>query len=834
MGLFSPNTKNTNNNENGKNNKVKKPLFSFSNNNTAQKTIPYLRAYDDGIIEVSEKVFTKSYFIADTNFNIASQDIQDDIFLKYGDLLNMFGNEIKAEITVYNRSIVQEDFNKSVLLPMEGDSLDEYRLEQNEIMLRNVKEGRNNIVKEAYLTVTVEADDYEKSVATFHRLDGEIAQAIKAINNSDCAPLTLKERLNLFYDIYHPDDVGYLSKTGEVDGYQVATFDINQLKSQGITTKDVIAPSSFVFNANNFQIGESYGQSIYLQSLPTYLSTQFIGELNDIPCNLLTSIHFDSLRQEKAMRLIKNQMVSIDSSIIERQQKAAKSHYSADILPPTLREAKAEAEKLLSDVTSRNQKLFYVSLVITHFAKDLETLETQKKNILAVGQKFLVNLKVLSSQQEWGLAASMPLGNNKLALSRLLTTEAASLFIPFSSQELFDTEGIYYGLNAVSRNLVLYDRTKSRNANGLILGTPGSGKSFAAKREMLSVLLGTDADVYVIDPEGEYTPLALMLGGEVVEISMGSKTYINPLDMDLDYANEKENDNQDPVTLKADFICSLCETIVGGKYGLSVTQHSIIDRCVRNIYAPYMKFMREHPDLGTSDLKRMPTLKHLYNELVAQNEPEAKVIALALERFVKGSLDTFANNTNVNIKSRFVVYNIVNIGKGLKELGLQVCLNDIWNRIISNRKKGKRTWFYIDEFYLLTQTESSAVFLQEIFKRARKWGGVPTGITQNVEDMLVSKEARTIISNSDFILMLNQSPNDRQDLATMLKISPTQLSYITNSPPGQGLLYTGETIIPFIDKYPTDTKSFAAMTSNMRDDSVQKALLENAQKQNKE
>ena len=336
----------------------------------------------------------------------------------------------------------------------------------------------------------------------------------------------------------------------------------------------------------------------------------------------------------------------------------------------------------------------------------------------------------------------------------------------------------------------------------------------------MSVLLSTDSDVYIIDPEGEYTPLAKVLGGEVIKIAAGTKVYVNPLDMDLDYADDK-----DPVTLKADFICSLCETILGGRYGLSVTQHSIIDRCVRRVYQPYLEYMRNHPELGTCDKAHTPTLKHLYNEILAQEEGEARTIALALERFVTGSLDMFAHRTNVDTSNRFIVYDIKDIGNGLKELGLQVCLNDIWNKTIANKKRHKRTWFYIDEFYLLTQTESSALFLQQIFKRARKWGGVPTGITQNVEDLLISPQARSILSNCDFVMMLNQSPNDKQDLAKMFNISSTQLSYITNADAGQGLLYTGKSIIPFIDKFPTDTKSFAAMTSRMDDADMQKEMI---------
>ena len=475
--------------------------------------------------------------------------------------------------------------------------------------------------------------------------------------------------------------------------------------------------------------------------------------------------------------------------------------------------AKDEADKTLSDMTSRNQKMFYVTFVLTHFADDIEMLKEQLTQILTVSQKHMVRLAKLNMQQEVGFNASLPLGVNKLETKRLLTTETASLFIPFSAQELSQNGGIYYGLNAVSHNLILFDRTKSQNANGIILGTPGSGKSFSAKREIISVLLNTNDDVYIVDPEREYAPLAELFGGEVVRIAAGSKVYLNPMDMDLNYAND-----DDPVTLKADFICSLCETILGGKYGLSQSQNSIIDRCVRQIYQPYLNWLNQHPEKGSCDLKHMPTLRLLYDVLLRQPEPEAKQIALALERYATGSLDTFAHTTNVDVKKRFVVYDIKDVGSGMKEMGLQICLNDIWNRTISNKQKyNKRTWFYIDEFYLLTQTDSSAKFLQEIFKRTRKWGGVPTGITQNVEDMLVSKEARSIIANCQFVMMLNQAPTDKQELAKMFNISPAQLSYITNADTGQGLIYTGKSIVPFIDKYPTNTKTYAAMTTKLDD-----------------
>ena len=826
MNLFASPQKNSGNSSAKSTNSTKKKKKAFfSNPNTAQKTIPYKTAYDNGLFETEEGIYSKCYGIADANFEIVAQDVQDALFDKFGEFLNSFNNESKIEVTVYNRTIDKEQFNRDVLLPMQGDMYDVYRDEQNKILLQNLQEGRNNIRKEIYITVSLQADNYEDACSKFAYVDGQVDQSMKYINVLGAKALSLRERLSLLYDIYHPDDAGALNKTAVIDGQNVKAYSLSKIDNDGTSTKDLIAPGSFIFNSQNFQIGETYGQTLYVQTLPSYLSTNFMSGLNSLPYNMLISYHLDALEQGKALKMIRTHLTAIKSGIVEKQQKAARQGYSPDLAVPYKdKEAQEESEKLLGDLSGRNQKLYYTTFVITHFANDLHNLDEQKKQIIAVGQKHLVNLKVLTSQQEWGLSASLPLGVNKLALSRLLTTEAASLFLPFSTKELFDSEGIYYGLNAISHNIVMYDRRKSKNANGIILGTPGSGKSFAAKREMLSVLLSTNDDVFVIDPEGEYTACANTYGGEIIELSMGSGTYINPLDMDLNYGNLDDKDNQDPITLKADQVCTLCETIVGGKYGLSVTQKSIIDRCTRRVYEPYVRYMNEHPELGTCDLSKMPTLKHLYNEILKQEEPEAKIIALALERYVIGSYDMFAHRTNVNVNSRFVVYNIKNIGRGMKELGVQVCLNDIWNRTIANRAKGKRTWFYIDEFYLLVQTESSALFLQEIFKRARKWGGVPTGITQNVSDLFTSQAANTILSNSDFVLMFNQAPSDRVNVAKLYNISPVQLTYISNSPAGQGLFYNGETIVPIVDKYPKDTISFAAMTSNMSDQELQDAL----------
>lgn len=778
---------------------------------TVQRSIPYKAIYQNGIIEDNDGRFSKMYFLEDANFTIAAQSEQEKIFERYGEFLNMFGPEANIQINIFNRNVDKDKYYDAVLLKHQRDGLDDLRDEMNGILVNKINEGKNNLVKEKYLTVSIESDDIVTASSTFARLDTEISLALKKINDAETIPMTIEERLNILYDIYNPmAEISFSAKTN-VDGNENQFFTIDLLSKYGLTSKDILAPASLTFNADYFVCDDVYGRVIFLDTLPTFLSTDLLYEITDMPCRMLTSITYQPIAQEKAVKMLRNQMVNINANVIEAQKRAAKSGYSGNLISPDLMKSQDEAAKLIEAISSKNQKMYFTTITAVLFADNLEELNKDTKTLISSAGKYLVSFKKLKYQQEQGLTTVLPFAQNKIYAQKMLITENAALFIPFTTQELAQKNGMYYGLNAVSRNLILYNRLRSKNANGVILGTPGSGKSFSAKREILNVILGTDADVYIIDPEREYAAMAELLGGEVVKIAPGAKTHINPFDMDLGYA-----DDDDPITLKSDFIGSLCETIIGGRYGLSPNQKSIIDRCVRRIYIPYIEYMRKHPEL-TCDHEHAPTMKDFYDELLNQPEQEAENLALALEIYAVGSLDTFAHKTNINTSNRFVVYDIKDIGTGMKEMGLQVCLNDIWNKTISNKEKHKRTWFYIDEFYLLTQTDSSARFVQQIYKRARKWGGVPTGITQNVEDLLSSKEARGIINNCDFIMMLNQSPADGQELAAMLNISPTQMSYITNSSAGQGLLYTGKSIIPFIDKYPTDTKTFKVMTTTMTD-----------------
>ena len=808
--------KNSNKNEKKQFKKVQKEIKEkIIIPRTVQDSIPYVAIYPNGIIETTPGNYSKCYLLGDANFSIASADDQQNIFERYKEFLNMFAPDMQFQISIINRRIDDQRITDRILLKRKSDGLDEYREEMNSILKNKLGEGKNNLEKEKYLTVCYKAEDIESATSAFTRLDTEIASSLKKINDRDIVPMTIEERLNLLYDIYNTDSPIPFSAKATFDGHESNFFSLDLLPKYGITSKDFIGPASMQFKKDYCIIEDKYVRVLFVDSLPSFLSTNFLASVTDTNFNMITSINHETLHQDKTMKALMNQRTSIDANIVESQKKASRRGYSSNIISPSLLKSQEEINKLIEGISSRNQKLFYVSVTFAVFADSLEELNKNTSTIVSTASKYLVSIKKLNYQQEPGLNTTLPLAINKLAVQRFLTTETAALFIPFTAQELSQKNGFYYGVNAVSHNLIMYNRSTAKNTNGIILGTPGSGKSFAAKREILNVILGTDDEVYIIDPEREYAPLAKELKGETVRIAAGSSTHINPFDMDIEYA-----DKDDPISLKSDFIATLLETINKSTYGLSAMQKSIVDRCVKLLYEPYVQYLNAQRALGRNaslDTSHTPTMIDFYHILMRQPEPEAKNLALAIELYSTGSLDTFAHRTNVNTNSRFVVYDIKDIGAGMKELGLQVCLNDIWNRTIANYYKGKRTWFYIDEFYLLTQTDSSAKFLQQIFKRARKWGGCPTGITQNVEDMLASKEARTIISNCDFIMMLNQAPMDGADLANMLNISASQMSYITNASEGQGLLYTGSSIIPFIDKYPTDTKTFKAMTTKFDD-----------------
>ncbi|WP_010233478.1 VirB4-like conjugal transfer ATPase, CD1110 family [Clostridium arbusti] len=757
---------------------------------STQDTIPYRAVHEDGIIETVKGNFSKTLSFSDINYQISKQADQEDIFLDYCQLLNFFDSKTNIEITITNKSIDKSSFENKIMLKEQEDSLNKYRKEYNDMLKKAIIDGRNDLKRDMYLTISIKAEDVDMARRTFIQIQNEIIRDLKKIG-SKAEVLTIEERLENLHDFFRKGHEGEFK------------YDESYLKKSGITTKDLIAPDGFEFKRDYFMIGDQYCRGIFLKNLPAALSDKFLADLTSFSGNMTTSLHFKSIDPDKALRLIKKQITGMESNKIEYEKRSLKNGYLEAFIPYELKSSLEEAGELLDDLINKNQKMFFVSVVIVHFADSLEQLKRDTNALNNIARKYVCSLGVLNYQQEEALKSVLPLGKNYLKISRTLTTESTAILLPFNIQELIQEHGMYYGKNAISKNLLIFNRLALKNPNGFILGTPGSGKSFTAKREMINVLLNTNDDVIIIDPEREYTKLAKHLGGEVIEISAGSGNYLNPLDMTENYS-----DNENPLCLKSEFIMSLCACLLGGSTAtITAAEKTIIDRSLKKTYDKYFDsgFNKEY----------IPTLNDFQNVLESQNERAAKDLAVALELYTRGSLSVFSNKTNVNIDNRFVIYDTKDLGKQLKTMGLLIVLDNIWNRITENRQKGKRTWIYIDEIYLLFTTDYSANFLFELYKRARKWGGIPTGITQNVEDLLGNDLAKSMLANSDFLMMMNQAPTDRVHLANLLSISEAQLTYITNSNEGEGLLFSGNAIIPFEDKFPKNTELYRIMTTKV-------------------
>ena len=597
------------------------------------------------------------------------------------------------------------------------------------------------------------------------------------------------ERLKVLHDVFN------------MDSNEPFRFSFDMIARTGLSSKDFIAPTSFDFREGKcFKMGKTIGAVSFLQILAPELNDRMLADFLDMDSNITVNFHIRTLDQAKAIKSIKSKITDLDKMKIEEQKKAVRSGYDMDIIPSDLATFGGEAKRLLQDLQTRNERMFLVTIILMNTSTTRQKLENAVFQTASIAQKYNCALKRLDFQQEEGLMSSLPIGLNQVEIERGLTTSSTAVFIPFVSQELFqDGQALYYGLNALSNNMIMLDRKQLKNPNGLILGTPGSGKSFSAKREMTNAFLITEDDIIVCDPEAEYYPLVQKLGGQVIRVSPVSADYINPLDINLNYSEE-----ENPLTLKSDFILSMCELIVGGKDGLQPVEKTIIDRGVRMVYQDY---------LADPVPEKMPILEDLYNILREQKEPEAQRIATALEIYVHGSLNVFNHRTNVDVNNRFVCYDIKELGKQLKKLGMLIVQDQVWNRVTINRAQHKATRYYMDEFHLLLKEEQTAAYSVEIWKRFRKWGGIPTGITQNVKDLLASREVENIFENSDFIYLLNQASGDRKILSAALNISPSQQNYVTNSNAGEGLIFYGSTIVPFKDDFPKNTQLYRIMTT---------------------
>lgn len=758
---------------------------------TAQQSIPFDRMFPDGICRIGLDYYTKTIQYEDINYQLAQQEDKTEIFEEWCSFLNFFDSSVRFQLSFSNMATDVTDFEKSIAISHKNDGFDDVRDEYSEVLLHQMEAGNNGLTKTKYLTFGIHAESMKNAKPRLIHIETDILNNFKRLG-VQARTLNGSERLEVMHRQFHiGDDAKY-------------NFDWKYLTSSGLSVKDFIAPSSFAFPTGRyFQIGEMYGCMSFLSIDASDIRDRLLADFLSMESSQVVTMHIQSVDQNEAIKTIKHTITELDRSKIEEQKKAVRAGYDMDIIPSDLATYGKDAKALLKELQSQNERMFLLTFLVMNTGKTKQELENNVFQAASIAQKHNCNLVRLDYQQEQGLMSTLPLANNLIEIQRGMTTSSTAIFVPFTTQELFQSgnEALYYGLNALSNNMIMVDRKKLKNPNALILGTPGSGKSFSAKREIANSFLVTDDDIIISDPESEYSPLVARFGGQVIKISPTSDQYINPMDINMNYS-----DDDNPIALKADFILSLCELIVGNKDGLRPVEKTVIDRCIRQIYQKYFE------DPGP---EHMPILEDLYHSLLEQEEPEARHVATALEIYVTGSLNVFNHRTNVELTNRLVCYDIKDLGKQLKKIGMLVVQDQVWGRVTENRSQGKSTRYYMDEMHLLLREEQTAAYTVEIWKRFRKWGGIPTGITQNVKDLLASKEVENIFENSDFIYMLNQAVGDRQILAKQLNISPHQLSYVTHSGEGEGLLFYGNVILPFVDRFPTNTELYRIMTTRL-------------------
>jgi len=791
---------------------------------SVQDAIPIRRLWPDGIFQFGSK-FSKTIRFSDINYAIASKEDKTSMFLGYSELLNALDTGSTTKLTINNKRLNRQDFEQKILLPRQDDYLDGYRAEYNAMLMDKVTDSSNSVVQERYITLSVHKKNVEEARIFFDRVTHDVTSRLNHLD-SHSEELDAVERLRVLHDFY---------RTGEETEFHV---DLRDLMRKGHSFKDIICPDSLEFKKDHFVMGGKYGRVLFLKEYASYIKDSMISELTALNRTMMLSIDVIPVPTDEAVREMQNRLLGVETNVTNWQRRQNSNNNFSAVVPYDLEQQRKETREMLDDLTTRDQRMMFAVVTLVHLADSKEELDSDTDALQSTARKHLCQLSTLNWQQADGLVTALPLGLRRIDALRTLTTEALAVLMPFKAQEVRDQGGVYYGQNVISKNLIIANRKELLNGNGFVLGVSGSGKSFTAKREMVNLALSTDDDIIVIDPESEYRPLIEGLGGEVVNISATSPNHINAMDMEQGYG-----DGENPVVLKSEFLLSLCEQLMGDRM-LSAKEKSIIDRCTASVYHSYIKgFWGSPPEPSAAvpvgkggarkrtqfspqaetelsglcdDADKAPTLQDFHAELLRQSEPEARDVALAIELFTEGSLNTFAKPTNVDTDSRILCYDIRDLGKQLQPVGMLVVLDSVFNRIIRNRKLGRNTWVYIDEIYLLFQHEYSANFLFTLWKRVRKYGACCTGLTQNVDDLLQSHTARTMLANSEFLVMLNQAATDRAELARLLNISDNQLSYITNVDFGRGLIKCGSAIVPFMDVFPKN-RLYKLMTTKLSD-----------------
>jgi len=756
-----------------------------------QEVIPVHSIYEDGIFLVrrggffGENKYSKTFKFSDINYAVASREDKEAMFLDYSELLNSLDGGAAAKITIVARHLSKADYEANILIPMVGDRLDKYRKELNDMLLKKVTES-NAIVLDKMVTVSVCKKNIEEARAYFARVGADLASHFSQLG-SKCAELDVNERLKIFHDFYRP---------GEESSFN---FDMSAAMRRGHSFKDYICPDSMEFDKNYFKVGERFGRTLFLKEYASYIKDTMITELTELNQNMTLSIDIRPVTMEEAVREVEKRVLGVETNITQWQRRQNQSNNFSAIVPYDLEQQRKESREFLDDITSRDQRMIFATVTIVHTAATKEQLDADTDSLLSTARKHLCQIAPLTFQQLDGLNTVLPFGHTKIMAVRTLTTESLAVLMPFKVQEVQDRGGIYFGQNAISHNLIMCLKEYLLNPNAFRLGVPGSGKSFGAKMELVIIaLMFPDDDILVCDPENEYSALIKALGGEVIRIAAGSDDHINAMDMVEGYG-----EGSDPVIDKSEFVCSLFEQL--DKNGLMPEEKSIIDRCVRNVYENYQAG------------GKLPTLVMLRENLLEQPEPEAKRLALKMELFTSGSLNAFAHKTNVDVRNRLIDYNIMDLGAQLKTMGLLVITDAMINRVTENWSKGKRTHIFLDEFHVVFENEYSGTFFNSAWRRFRKRNGYPTGITQNVEYLLDSVLASTMLSNSEFIVMHNQAASDRDKLAQLLGISSEQMSYITNAKEGCGLIRIGSAVVPFKNEFDRSSELYRLMTTKPSD-----------------
>ena len=755
---------------------------------SVQDLIPIRTIYPDGIFEVAPGKYSRSYRFDDINYAVASGSDKDSMFLKYSEILNSLDSGAISKITINNRRMDRREITRDILLPARDDRLDEYRKEYN-MMLLSKALSTTSIVQDKYLTISVFRNSIEDARSYFNRVGTELQMHFSRLG-SGFTELDAEERLKILFGFY---------RIGEESSF---SFSMEDSAKKGHCFKDYISPDYIEVADDYFMLGEKYGRVMFLKDYAAFLKDDILTKLTEISRDLMLSIDIIPIPTDEAVREVENRMLGVETNAANWQRRQNANNNFTAMLPYDMELQRNETKEFLEDLTTRDQKMMFALVTIVHMADTKKQLDEDSEAIRTAARERMCQLAVLKWQQMDGLNTALPIGVRKIDVTRTLTTESLAVLMPFRVQEIAHRHGIYYGQNAISKNMIVADREQLMNGNSFIVGVSGSGKSFAGKNEIVNLMLAGDCDVILLDPEREYSALVRAMGGEVIHISATSPNHINAMDMNREYG-----DGANPVILKSEFVLSLCEQLIGGQ-NLGAKQKSIIDRCTAGIY-------RQYQSRGYEGIP--PTLQDFHRELLSQDEPEAKEIALAIELFTEGSLNTFAKHTNVDTNNRLICYDILDLGKQLMPIGMLVVLDSILNRITKNRAKGRKTFIFIDEIYLLFQHEYSANFLFTLWKRVRKYGAYCTGITQNVEDLLQSHTARTMLANSEFLIMLNQAPTDRLELAKLINISSEQMDFIKDVNPGCGLIKVGSALVPFENRFPKNTELYRLMSTKVNE-----------------